>query len=297
MTYSVVAKDPLTGRLGVAVQSCVFAVGTRVPFARAGVGAVAVQAASEITWGPAALDMLESGLSASKVIDSLAALGPDLGTQFAVVDASGAVAAFTSPTATPQAGHSTGESVSCQANLMENDTVWDAMLTAYTEMGGALEDRLVAALRAAEAEGGDARGRQSASLLIVSGTVGALRHGYADDPVTDLRVDDHPDPIAELARLVTVKRAHDRLMGLAHIEDADAKASEAVAAVREAPNDPLCQWAAIRYLAIAGRGAEAARLLRTATSRDPRLPQRLATYAASLPPSSAASIHAVLDIA
>lgn len=241
--------------------------------------------------------MLERGLSAEEVIGSLVGLGPELGTQFAVVDASGAVAAFTSPLATPYAGHATGGSVSCQANLMENDTVWDVMLTAYREKGGALEDRLLAALQAAESAGGDARGRQSASLLIVSGTAGELRHGYADDPVTDLRIDDHPDPIAELARLLTVKRAHDHLIGLAHIEDAGARASEAVAAVREAPNDPLCQWAAIRYLATAGRGVEAARLLRTATSRDPRFPQRLATYAASLPPSSAANIQAVLDIA
>ena len=297
MTYSVVAQDPITGRLGVAVQSCVFAVGTRVPFARAGVGAVAVQAASEITWGPVALDLLESGLGAQKVIDALVDLGQDSGTQFAVVDSRGGVAAFTSPMATSQAGHATGEHVSCQAHLMERDTVWDAMLTAYSRTSGALEDRLLASLQAAESEGGDARGRQSASLLIVSGVVGEVRNGNANDPVTDIRVDDHPDPVAELARLLTVKRAHDRLIGLAEIEGAEARVVEAVAAVREAPDDPLCQWVAIRHLATTGRTVEAARLLRTATDRDSRTPRRLAIFAASLAPTEAARVQAVLDLA
>lgn len=296
VTYSIVAREPLTGRLGVAVQSCVFAVGTRVPFARPGVGAVAVQAASEITWGPVALDMLASGMSAADVTSALVDLDRESGTQFAVVDANGAVAAFTSWRASPQAGHATGEGVSCQANLMENDTVWDAMLRAYDETSGPLEDRLLASLQAAETESGDIRGRQSAALLIVSGSPGEVRNGYADDPVTDLRVDDHPNPVEELARLLTVKRAHDRLIRMADIEDPAGRLAEALAAARDAPDDPLCQWVAIQHLATAGRTAEAVRLLRDASARDPRTPRRLALYAASLPSSTAAAnLRAVLD--
>jgi len=118
---------------------------------------------------------------------------------------------------------------------MENDTVWDAMVRAYDETSGALEDRLLASLQAAETEGGDIRGRQSAALLIVSGNLGEVRNGYADDPVTDLRVDDHPNPVDELARLLTIKRAHDRLIRVADIEDPAGRLAEALTAAVTPP--------------------------------------------------------------
>ena len=295
MTYSIVAREPLTGRLGVAVGSCVFAVGTRVSFARPGVGAVAVQAASEITWGPMALDMLEQGLNARDVINALIELGPDTGAQFAVVDSTGAAAAFTSAAAAAEAGQATGDGVSCQANLMEKDTVWDSMLGAYGDSDGAFEDCLLAALHAAEAEGGDIRGRQSAALLIVSGRPGEHRHGYADDAVTDLRVDDHRAPVAELSRLLSIKRAHDHLLHLDEADDPDGRVTEALAALRLAPDDALCQYAAIKYLATVGRTAEAVPLLRSAADRDRRVLGRLSRYADSLPATIAANVRAVLN--
>ena len=272
-----------------------FAVGTRVSFARPGVGAVAVQGASEITWGPLALDILEQGVNAAEVINALMDGGPVTGAQFAVVDSTGAAAAFTSEAAGVEAGQAIGDGVSCRANLMEKDTVWDSMLSAYRDSNGAFEDRLLAALHAAEAAGGDIRGRQSAALLIVSGRPGERRHGFADDQVTDLRVDDHCAPVAELSRLLTIKRAHDHLLHLEQLDDVDSRVTEALAALHGAPDDALCQYAAVKYLATVGRTGEAVPLLRSAAHRDRRVLGRLSRYADSLPPATAATVRDVLN--
>jgi uncharacterized Ntn-hydrolase superfamily protein len=201
-TYSIVARDPGTGELGVAVQSHWFSVGPIVPWARAGVGAVATQANVEVAYGPRGLELLAQGLDAPTTLAQLLAADPNRETrQVAVVDVSGSVAVHTGDGCMAFAGHSTGDGVSCQANVMASDRVWPAMLNAFeTSTGRSLTDRLLATLNAAEAEGGDIRGRQSAAILVVPPA------GSSWDTVISLRVEDHPDPLGELARLV---RLHD----------------------------------------------------------------------------------------
>jgi uncharacterized Ntn-hydrolase superfamily protein len=213
MTYSIVARDPSTGELGVAVQSHWFSVGPIVPWARPGIGAVATQANAEISYGPRALELLESGLDARQALDRLLAEDPGAaGRQVAVLDASGLVAAHTGRSCIAFAGHATGDAVSCQANIMASETVWPAMLATYAgASGSSLTERLLTALEAAETEGGDARGRQSAAILVVPA------RGPHWETVISLRVEDHPDPLGELRRLVTIHDAYalaDRADGL-----------------------------------------------------------------------------------
>jgi len=206
VTYSIGARDKETGELGVAVQSHYFQVGPVVPWAIAGVGAVATQSQVNISYGPLALDYLKAGYTAEQVLKALLAGDPEPdGRQVAIVDAAGNVATYTGPKSIPAAGHRKGEGFSVQANLMEKDTVWDAMFDAYTSTRAPLAERMMAALEAAEAEGGDIRGRQSAAMLVVSGT--ATGRSW-EDRVIDLRVEDAPDPNAELRRLLRVKRAY-----------------------------------------------------------------------------------------
>lgn len=205
MTYSIVARDPGTGELGVAVQSHFFAVGPVVPWLRAGVGAVATQAMAEISYGPKALDLLAAGRSPEDALAELTAADEQAETrQVAVVDATGAVATHTGRRCIAEAGHRTGDGWSVQANMMTNATVPDAMAEAFTSTEGDLAFRMLAALDAAEAEGGDIRGRQSAALVVVGGG-DAVPHG---DRVYDVRVDDHPEPLAELRRLTEIRRAY-----------------------------------------------------------------------------------------
>src|SRR5690348_15236274 len=170
MTYSIVARDKDTGELGVAVESHYFQVGPTVPWAIAGVGAVATQSMVNVSFGPLGLDHLKAGYSAEQALKALIA-GDDQpdGRQVAIVDANGGVATYTGPKCIPAAGHRIGEGFSVQANLMEKDTVWGAMFEAYTASKEPLAERMLAALEAAEAEGGDIRGRQSSAMLVVSG--------------------------------------------------------------------------------------------------------------------------------
>jgi uncharacterized Ntn-hydrolase superfamily protein len=210
MTYSIVARDPATGELGVAVQSHWFSVGQIVPWAQPGVGAVATQANAEVAYGPRALELLRSGVSADRALAELVAADPGAaGRQVAVVDARGAVAVHTGSACIRCAGHVTGDGVSCQANIMVSEQVWPAMLEAYNSTAGRLTDRLLAALEAAERAGGDLRGRQSAAILVVPAA------GEPWSTMVALRVEDHPDPLHELRRLVTLHEAY----GLA--EEAD----------------------------------------------------------------------------
>jgi uncharacterized Ntn-hydrolase superfamily protein len=204
VTYSIVARDPNTGELGVAVQSHWFSVGPIVPWARPGVGAVATQANAEISYGPKALELLESGLDAQTALDRLLAEDPGAaGRQVSIVDADGHVATHTGTSCIALAGHVVGDAVSCQANIMASDTVWPAMLDAYSSATTApLTQRLLAALDAAEAEGGDARGRQSVAILVVPAS------GESWEKVIELRVEDHPAPLVELRRLVTIHGAY-----------------------------------------------------------------------------------------
>jgi uncharacterized Ntn-hydrolase superfamily protein len=205
VTYSIVARGE-DGRLGVGVQTCVMGVGAICSWARAGVGAVATQAFSEPGYGPRLLDRLASGESPGQALQALRAEDERREQrQVAVVAAGGAVAAFTGTDTIPEAGDVQADAVSCQANMMARPGVPEAMRDAYLGSAGSLERRMLAALEAAEAAGGDFRGRQSAALLVVKAEP-------ADEPwqgvVTDLRVDDDPTPLHALRRLVDVAEAY-----------------------------------------------------------------------------------------
>lgn len=208
-TYSIVARDPDTGQLGVAVQSHWFSVGALVPWAEAGVGAVATQSLVDPSYGPLGLDLMRAGRSASQSLEGLlvADAHPEI-RQVAMIDADGDVAGHTGTSCIPHAGHVTGEGFSVQANLMDRDTVPEAMAAAFRRAEGDLAARMLAALRAAQDEGGDIRGEQSAALLVVEGTPTGRPWS---DVVVDLRVEDHDDPIGELTRLLQVHRGYEKM--------------------------------------------------------------------------------------
>jgi len=205
-TYSIVARDAATGEIGVAVQSHWFSVGSSVPWAEAGVGAVATQSFVDPSYGPLGLALMRAGRSAPDALKGLllADEGRDV-RQVAMIDAAGRVAAHTGAKCIPAAGHSVGKGYSVEANLMEKESVWPAMAKAFEAAKGDLADRMLAALDAAEAEGGDIRGRQSAALIVVRG---ASTGRPWEDRIFDLRVEDHPAPLVELRRLVTLQRAY-----------------------------------------------------------------------------------------
>jgi uncharacterized Ntn-hydrolase superfamily protein len=269
VTYSIVARDPRTGELGVAVQSHWFAAGI-VCWARAGVGAVATQATALIEHGPLALDLLEGGLGAEAALDARGKADQDFAVrQVAVLDASGSVAAHTGTSCIPEAGHRTGAAYSCQANMMRRDTVWDAMAEAFETAEGPLAERLLAALDAGEAEGGDLRGRQAARLLVVRGQPTGRPW---EDVLVDVRVDDHPDPLAELRRLLELTRVYERLDRAEEHElagDADGALGERRAAIRGSGGNPEAGfWTAVS-LAERGRVEEARPLIAAAVEADP----------------------------
>lgn len=208
-TYSIVAFDPATGQLGVAVQSHWFSVGPLVPWAESGVGAVATQSFVEASYGPLGLEMMRAGKSAPEALAGLLKSDSHEDVrQVAFLDAKGRVAAHTGRNCIPEAGHIVGENFSCQANLMLRDTVWKAMAQAFQGTKGELVDRLMASLEAAEAEGGDIRGRQSAAILVVSGQPSGV---WWKDRLFDLRVEDHPNPLVELKRLVHLAKAYQHM--------------------------------------------------------------------------------------
>ena len=208
-TYSIVARDSATGEIGVAVQSHWFSVGSIVTWAEAGIGAVATQSFVDPSYGPHGLSLLRTGRSAPDALRGLIASDPDSAVrQVAMIDAHGRVAAFTGKRAIVAAGHQVGKGYSVQANLMEKPSVWPAMARAYESAKGDLAERLLQALEAAEREGGDIRGRQSAAIVVVSG---ASSNRPWVDRLVDLRVEDHPQPLAELRRLVTLSRLYRRM--------------------------------------------------------------------------------------
>ncbi|MEZ5006853.1 MAG: DUF1028 domain-containing protein [Chitinophagales bacterium] len=206
-TYSIVAYDSITGEMGVAVQSHWFSVGTIVSWAEAGVGAIATQSFVNPDFGPDGLALLKQGFAPQEVLDTLIAADEGRGVrQLAIVDKNGKVAVYTGANCIPAAGHIKGDGYTVQANMMLNNTVWSAMSKAFENSTGSLEERLLTALEAAEAAGGDIRGKQSASLLVVRPeATGKLWI----DRKTDLRVDDHVEPLVELRRLYNVKMAYD----------------------------------------------------------------------------------------
>ena len=208
-TFSIVARDPATGELGVAVQSHWFAVGTMVPWVESGVGVVATQSFVDPSYGKLGLDLMRAGKSAPDALKALLAAddGRDV-RQVAMLDAQGRVAAHTGAKNIPSAGHRVGKDYSVQANLMLDAEVWPAMARAFEGASGDLADRMLAALDAAQAVGGDARGRQSAALIVVTGKPTG---NVWTDRVFDLRVDDNPEPLQELRRLVTLQRAYNHM--------------------------------------------------------------------------------------
>jgi len=205
-TFSIVAFDPGNGDLGVAVQSKFLAVGAAVPCARAGVGAIATQAYANLSYGPNGLEMLAAGASAQEVLDRLTAADEQRALrQVGIVDAQGRAASYTGAECTHWAGHLAGDGWACQGNILVGEETVRAMASAFQEAEGELAERLVAALAAGQRAGGDRRGQQSAALLVVrsGGSYGGFTDRYLD-----LRVDDHPRPIEELARVLRLHRIY-----------------------------------------------------------------------------------------
>ena len=297
MTYSIVARDRETGELGVAVQSHYFQVGPVVPWALAGVGAVATQSMVNVSFGPLGLDYLKAGYTAEQALKALLAGDSEpQSRQVSIVDAAGNVATHTGAKCIPAAGHRTGDGFSVQANLMEKDTVWDAMFEAYTKTQAPLAERLMAALDAAEAEGGDIRGKQSAAMLVVTGKPTGRSW---EDRVIELRVEDAPDPNAELRRLLRVRRAYQALGDADKASDAGDHAAAATRlseALRLAPEMvELSFWGGLG-MAQNGMLDAGCDLMMTAVRKDPRWIETLNRLVASdrLAADLAAQIQAKL---
>ncbi|MGY1719536.1 DUF1028 domain-containing protein [Blastococcus sp. SYSU DS0552] len=206
MTFSVLARDPGSGDLGVAVSSCILAVGRAVPSAHPGLGVVAAQARSRRGLGRSLLSGLADGGAPAALVRRAAHSAEDADRQIAVLDATGRVAADTGRGCFPVSGHLLGDGFSVQGNMLASDAVLPAMAEAFTAGGGDLADRLLAALTAGQEAGGDLRGRQSAALLVVSG-----EHPSDDDDGVriDLRVDDSGHPVRQLRMLRNLQRAYD----------------------------------------------------------------------------------------
>jgi uncharacterized Ntn-hydrolase superfamily protein len=268
-TYSIVARDPATGEMGVAVQSHYFSVGPIVPWAEAGVGAVATQSLVLVDYGPDGLALMRNGATAQEALDSLVkADAHNEGRQVAMVDAKGNVAVYSGKNCIPFAGHKSGNQYSCQANLMASDKVWPAMSEAFEKAQGDLAERMLQALEAAEKAGGDIRGRQSAAIVVVK----AQGTGKPwQDRLFDLRVEDNPEPLKELRRLVRLRRAY-MLEDQGDTFISEKKPAEALeayeAAAKLAPEiEELRFWAAVSMYTN-DRKVEALKLFREVFARE-----------------------------
>jgi uncharacterized Ntn-hydrolase superfamily protein len=256
LTYSIVARDPETGELGVAVQSRAFRAGSGVGWALPGVGAVASQAFSERSYGPLGLELLQAGKTPEQALAGLVAADPESAVrQVAIVDSEGRTAVHTGAECIREAGHRTGDGYSVQANMMRSADVWPAMAEAFEAATGSLARRLLAALEAAEAAGGDWRGQQAAGLLVVA----------ADDKpwerVSDVRVDDHEEPLRELRRLLDLEEGYRALT----------RTDERAAAARTGGLSEVdVRWAEIVDAGQAGDVARARGLLAPLLAEEPR---------------------------
>ena len=286
MTYSLVARDPASGELGVAVQSHWFSVGSIVTWARAGVGAVATQSVAEPAYGERLLARLARGEPvAAALAAELAADEVEHFRQVAAVDAAGVVAAHTGEGCIAHAGQAQGDGFGAQANMMASPAVWPAMAAAFERATGQLAERLLAALEAGEEAGGDVRGRQSAALLVVPA------QGEPWETVVDLRVEDSPEPLAELRRLLTLDRAYaladraDELAGSAEHERAAGLYAEAAAAAPEKLE--LGFWAGLGIAATGDLEAGAARVAEVIEA-DPAWAELLARLEPEIAPAAPA---------
>jgi len=273
VTYSIAARDADTRELGIAVQTRFFAVGQTVPWARPGVGAVATQAFADRRYGALGIELLAAGRSPQAALDELTASDAEAAVrQVGVVAADGRSAAHTGAACVPAAGHITGEGFSAQANMMRTEEVWPAMAEAFAASRGPLPWRLLDALDAAEAAGGDFRGKQSAAILVVRGEPSERPW---DDKLLELRVDEHPEPLSELRRLLELA---DGYRALLQLREGDPP-PEAVAAVRRLPELDV-RWSET-YAALRDGDVERARaLVRPLFASEPRWRGYVASLAA-----------------
>jgi len=280
-TYSIVAIDKATGELGAAVQSHWFSVGSIVIWAESGVGAVCTQSFVEPSYGPLGLELMRAGKSAREALAGLlkADRHEDV-RQVAMVDVRGKVVTHTGKNCIPEAGHYVGDGFSCQANLMLKNTVWQAMARAFEGTKGELADRLMAALEAAEAEGGDIRGKQSAAIIVVKGKSSGV---WWKDRLYDLRVEDSPAPLPELKRLIRLTKAYnymnsgDEFMTENKVEEAMKAYTRAMEMFPD--NAEMVFWPAVTMASI-GKVEESLPLFKKVFAMDynwailvPRLPQ------------------------
>jgi uncharacterized Ntn-hydrolase superfamily protein len=292
-TYSIVARDSESGEVGVAVQSHWFSVGSVVSWARPGVGAVATQSIAEPSYGPDALDLLADGVDAREALPRLVAADPrSQFRQVAVVDAQGRVAVHTGESCMAFAGDQTGDGYSVQANMMASSEVWPAMARAYEAAEGPLARRLVAALRAAEAAGGDVRGRQSAAIVV------APPDGEPWRLTVDLRVEDHPEPLDELQRVLDLADAYrlasegDNLAGQGRHEDASVYYTRAAALAPD--SHELIFWSGLAA-AQGGDMPTALERVRRAIALQPGWGELLDRLEPDIAPSAAAVRKALRD--
>jgi uncharacterized Ntn-hydrolase superfamily protein len=296
MTYSIIGRDPAGGEIGIAVQSRWFNAGQDVAWVEPGVGAVCTQAITEPAYGQRGLELLRSGRTPEEALATLTSEDPGRDVrQVAIADLGGRIAQHTGDACVAAAGHATGLDCCAQGNMLASERCWHAMVDTFAGADGALADRLLAALDAAEREGGDARGRQAARLLV-------CRAESAGPPwrdrLFDLQVVDHPDPLVELRRLVAVKRAYDHLRRAFDLagSDAAAAAEEADAAHELAPADDQIGFWRATMLAGAGRLDEAMAAMREAVQAHPGWPEYLRNCVAAglVPPEAQALVDALV---
>lgn len=280
-TYSIVAIDRETGEMGAAVQSHWFSVGSSVIWAEAGIGAICTQSFIEASYGPLGLELMRAGKTAEEALAGLLRADRfEAVRQVAMIDAAGRVSAHTGKSCIPEAGHFVGDGFSCQANLMLKNTVWNAMAEAFKNTRGELVDRLMAALEAAQGEGGDIRGKQSAAIIVVKGKSSGV---WWKDRIYDLRVEDHPEPLAELKRLIRLNKAYnfmnkgDELLTEGKVEESMQSYSRAMEMFPD--NAEMVFWPAVT-LASTGKVEESLPLFKKVFAMDPnwavlvpRLPQ------------------------
>jgi uncharacterized Ntn-hydrolase superfamily protein len=300
-TFSIVARDPKTGDMGVAVQSHWFSVGSIVSWAEAGVGAVATQSFVDPGYGLKGLGLMRDGVSAPDALARLVKADPQPdGRQVAMIDTAGRVQAYTGKAAVAAAGHIVGEQFSVQANMMASEKVWPAMAEAYRRSTGDLADRMLAALDAAQAAGGDARGKQSAALVVVKAK-GTGRPWVGADKLFELRIEDHPQPLVELRRLLRLQRAYghanrgDELMTEKKVDEALVEYAAASTLAPEIVELPF--WHAVTLASI-GREAEAAPIFKAVFAKEPLWLEMLARLpAAGLFPNDPALLGRIRALA